>query len=197
MCIGVEVTFVTCLHLTYGKVASAGPWRDLRQRDVMYAMRVITETMPGDHRMFQYAQTTAAVHHSGITRRNALHCGARATQRPSSRRQERLIAWNQEPRRLQCLAQPPEQRPQPNRQQRPEPNHHDRRRWDAPAATAATALLLALACTPAAWALELRAEPANALSLPTWMVHVSSGGSHLGDRCFAIVEGRLCSSRLT
>ena len=38
----------------------------------------------------------------------------------------------------------------------------------------ASAVILAASCSPAAAALELHAEPANALSLPTWAIHVSS-----------------------
>ncbi len=45
---------------------------------------------------------------------------------------------------------------------------------DQPAQLAALAVLGALCVVPECQALELHAEPANALSLPTWAIHTSS-----------------------
>jgi hypothetical protein len=101
----------------------------------------------------------------------------------AARRAAHAAPRGAEPRRAGPEREQPQQQQQQQQQQpaaaadaapstsgRPAP-----RRTARAAAAAAAAAAAGLASAPGARALELIAEPANALSLPTWIIHVSSG----------------------
>ena len=121
--------------------------------------------------MMSFSAHNASIMHGALSRLRAWPLLARvplvcACARPGPLHRE-SVQRASEPRLHQGSASQPLQVPR-------QPLWHQDAVCGGGIAAAATITVL-LAGSAAALALELKAEPVNALSLPTWMVHVSSG----------------------